>query len=194
MRLYEALLRLYYTGIHCLACQSPHKKICKNPSKKKNMNRYPLPRPSVSALAPQTPPNRLTALCRRNGLRIAAAQQLRQRTRQHTSAYASIRQHMPASAYASIRQHAQQPPLLLQQLHLFSSIREHTPAYASICSSLRRCCNSCTYLVSYALDMACGLLGRIRQHTSAYVSIRQHTSAYAFSGTYARYGMRIAGA
>jgi len=85
----------------------------------------------------------------------------------HTSADVSIRQH--TSAYVSIRQHTS----------AHASIREHTRAvtYAVASStkgvrSTQVCACVCVSVFSVCLSV-CLLL---RQHTSAYVSIR-HTSA-----------------
>jgi hypothetical protein len=75
---------------------------------------------------------------------------------QHTSAYVSIRQHMPAAYACSIRQHTSAYVSIRQHMPAAyaCSIRQHTLAYVSIC----------------------------QQHTpAAYVSIRQHTSAYVLS-------------
>ncbi len=88
--------------------------------------------------------------------------------RQHTSAYVSIRQH--TSAYVSIRQHTyrvvdgceeEEEMDLIQQTESLS--RSVTSAYISIQHT------------SASRHRACLVL--LRQHTSAYVSIRQHTSA-----------------
>jgi hypothetical protein len=80
----------------------------------------------------------------------------------------SIRQHTPA--YASIRQHAS--GIRAQLMDRAVSTRQHTSAHVS----MRR-----AYVVVYLLaddGSGDGLRVSIRdQHTSAYASIRQHTSA-----------------
>jgi hypothetical protein len=94
--------------------------------------------------------------------------------RQHTSAYVSIRQHSfsmrPGGSNATST--ALPQPLAYVSIRLHS-IRQHTAAYVSIRHFHRppggRAANRCLH---YRHN------GSIRQHTSAYVSIRQHTSAY----------------
>jgi hypothetical protein len=80
-------------------------------------------------------------------------------------AYVSIRQH--TSAYASIRQFCA-GDTRPSDVAAAACIRQHTSAYVSI----RQFCAVDTRPFDVAAA-AC-----IRQHTSAYVSIRQHKSAY----------------
>jgi hypothetical protein len=101
--------------------------------------------------------------------------------RQHTPAYVSIRQH--TSAYVSIRQHAsayvsmhlpaqmamvQTPPSCPVSTFLHTSVSRSTPP------------PSTTIILCHTRMLASNEpeKTRIRQHTSAYVSMRQHASAY----------------
>jgi hypothetical protein len=87
--------------------------------------------------------------------------------RQHTSAYASIRQH--TSAYVSIRQHDLQHSVAVACEHRESAEsragrRHHSkPLPAHLTEGATRDARAATCLLC------------IRQHTSAYGSIRQHT-------------------
>ncbi len=81
-------------------------------------------------------------------------------------AYVSIRQH--TSAYASIRQKMRVTPCS-KHTSAYVSIRQHTPAYTSIRQKMR--ITPCSKVRPAYVS--------IRQHTSAYVSIRQHTPADA---------------
>ena len=85
------------------------------------------------------------------------------RARQHTSAYASIRQYTPA--YVSIRR-ARQRPFAMEDARYVAS-------YLRVLAYLQRA------RVDGGEARRYRLLAYIRQHTSAYVSIRQLTSAYA---------------
>jgi hypothetical protein len=80
---------------------------------------------------------------------------------QHTSAYVSIRQH--TSAYVSIRQHTS----------AYVSIRIRIPSRRGLGGRDRD-----GPLAARTPRKPPRCTCRIRQHTSAYVSIRQHTSAY----------------
>jgi hypothetical protein len=115
--------------------------------------------------------------------------------RQHTSAYARIRQH--TSAYVSIRQSPQSVCPLRhafcycsrpQHTSAYVSIRQHTSAYVSHLKAYALFdMLFVTALVRKLLLPVRGPLEKlvlqcvsIRQHTSAYFSIRQHTSASSF--------------
>jgi hypothetical protein len=82
-----------------------------------------------------------------------------QQTKQHTSAYVSIRQH--TSAYVSIRQH----PLA------YVSIRTWWPQQTKQRSLFVTLPNVC--ILKSASNSCAAAYVSIRQHTSAYVSIRQ---------------------
>jgi hypothetical protein len=94
--------------------------------------------------------------------------QQRSTLRQHTSAYASIRQHTyiaPAAGH-----------VVASNDRLCVSIRQHTPAYTSI--------RQHTYMAPGAGHVVASndrLCVSMCQHTSAYASIHQHTSAYVYS-------------
>jgi hypothetical protein len=114
-------------------------------------------------------------------------------SRQHTSAYVSIRQklvhihhqyhlRLTTSAYVSIRQklahiHHQRQHMLISSVRTakvtkcstsaYVSIRLHTSAYTNLPCARRKRLPTRNYSTSAYVS--------IRQHTSAYVSIRQHT-------------------
>jgi Mg2+/citrate symporter len=102
----------------------------------------------------------------------------RSRIRQHTSAYVSIRQHTSAYDYADvssmrrsrIRQHTSYVRQLLYIAYMSAAIQG---VCVYVCCYIGRIC---TCLLLYIAYMSSMLRSRIRQHTSAYVSIRQHTS------------------
>ena len=108
--------------------------------------------------------------------------------RQHTSAYVSIRQHTSER----IRQHTSE--CIRQHTSAYASMRQHTPVHVSIRAWYMRppgarrlspgfhtrnvAISGRGPVLRFIAPMLAviGLQQRIRQHTSAYVSIRQHTS------------------
>jgi hypothetical protein len=74
-------------------------------------------------------------------------------------------------AYVSMRTYARRDDVQWQMRVLFPSIRQ----YADVCGRML------TYATYGTYNGRCASCFRIRQHTSAYVSIRQHTSAYDVS-------------
>jgi hypothetical protein len=100
--------------------------------------------------------------------------------RQHTSAYVSIRQH--TSAYVSIRQHipevhatfASARTRVIECAQKLDAAELQHPSGVSICTYVLVKQVNCVPAASLASMPS----WRIRQHTSANVSIRQHTSAY----------------
>jgi hypothetical protein len=120
-----------------------------------------------------------------------------QREAARSSAYVSIRQH--TSAYVSIRLQVRNEKLLARHhTSAYVSMRQHTSAYVRHTSAyneqllargvaVERVCNYWYFCTSKASKLStCSLEGLqlsaririatcIRQHTSAYVSIREHT-------------------
>ncbi len=77
-------------------------------------------------------------------------------TRQHTSAYVSIRQH--TSAYVSIRQHTSAHISTRQHTSAHVSIRQHTSAYAPLtaeASQQPQACQQCWAKTGYCRFRAC---------------------------------------
>jgi hypothetical protein len=79
-------------------------------------------------------------------------------------AYVSIRQH--TSAYVSIRQHTSGPAREVGVACECAEVTREMPAFVDFTANP-------TYMRQHTSAYV-----SIRQHTSAYVSIRQHTSAY----------------